>query len=209
MRFSKYVKFPCLLFFPLCETSRSCHCMSINWSYNSTRRVQYILWFAPFRRHCILHTNTVLDIMFRIAVSFCLQENMMHIQGGFYWTWRVHGPPPAVERTRILPMTQHADNIWNEVKFLPLFTSHRRCWKCCPSTRRHSSHRRKRFSFTFWRFSAGIFQISLRMFTFSPSSVQGHCCKLCLSNNPRRKKKSYGSLLLSKHSTLMSCSLFC
>jgi hypothetical protein len=27
------------------------------------------------------------------------------------------GPPPAAERTRILPMTQHADNIWNEGKF--------------------------------------------------------------------------------------------
>jgi hypothetical protein len=29
------------------------------------------------------------------------------------------GPPPAVERTGNLPMTQHADNIWNEGKFLP------------------------------------------------------------------------------------------
>jgi hypothetical protein len=33
----------------------------------------------------------------------------------------------AVERMGILPMTQHADNIWNEGKFLPLFTDHRRC----------------------------------------------------------------------------------
>jgi hypothetical protein len=33
----------------------------------------------------------------------------------------------AVERMRILPMTQHADNIWNEGKFLPLFTDHRKC----------------------------------------------------------------------------------
>jgi hypothetical protein len=33
----------------------------------------------------------------------------------------------AADRMRILPMTQHADNIWNEGKFLPLFTDHRRC----------------------------------------------------------------------------------
>jgi hypothetical protein len=33
-----------------------------------------------------------------------------------------------------------ADDIRNEGKFLPLFTDHR-CWKCCPSARRHSSHR--------------------------------------------------------------------
>jgi hypothetical protein len=26
------------------------------------------------------------------------------------------GAPPAAERTQILPMTQHADNIWNEGK---------------------------------------------------------------------------------------------
>jgi hypothetical protein len=35
--------------------------------------------------------------------------------------------PLAAERMRILPMTQHADNIWNKGKFLPLFTDHRRC----------------------------------------------------------------------------------
>jgi hypothetical protein len=79
---------------------------------------------------------------------------------------------PAAKRTRILSVTQHADNIWNEGKCLPLFTDHRRCWKWCPSTRRHSSHRWKRFRFTFWRFSAAIFEISLRMFSFS-SSVRG------------------------------------
>jgi hypothetical protein len=39
----------------------------------------------------------------------------------------VTGPPPAAEHTRNLPMTQHADNIWNEGKFLPLFTDHRIC----------------------------------------------------------------------------------
>jgi hypothetical protein len=35
------------------------------------------------------------------------------------------------------------NNVQNEVKFLTLFTDHRRSWKCCASTRRHSSHRRK------------------------------------------------------------------
>jgi hypothetical protein len=38
-----------------------------------------------------------------------------------------------------LPMTQHADNIWNEGKLLPLFTDHRRCWKRWPSARKYLS----------------------------------------------------------------------
>jgi hypothetical protein len=49
------------------------------------------------------------------------------------------GAPPAVKGTRILPMIQHADNIWNEGKFLPLFTNYRRCWKRCPSARKYLS----------------------------------------------------------------------
>jgi hypothetical protein len=32
------------------------------------------------------------------------------------------GAPLLAKRTRILLLTQHADNIWNEGKFLPLFT---------------------------------------------------------------------------------------
>jgi hypothetical protein len=35
--------------------------------------------------------------------------------------------PLAAKCTRILSMTQHADNIWNEEKFLHLFTDHSRC----------------------------------------------------------------------------------
>jgi hypothetical protein len=74
---------------------------------------------------------------------------------------------------------QHADNIWNEGKFLPLFTDNR---KCCSFTRRHSSYRLKRFWFTFWRFSAKIFEISLRMFSFMSSSVLGLLLATVLSN---------------------------
>jgi hypothetical protein len=33
----------------------------------------------------------------------------------------------AGKYTQILPMTQDADNIWNEGKFLPLSTNHSRC----------------------------------------------------------------------------------
>jgi hypothetical protein len=55
-----------------------------------------------------------------------------------------------------------ADNVGNEV-----VTIHRRCWKCCPSTCRHSSHRRKRFWFTLWSCYAGMFAISLWIFFFS------------------------------------------
>jgi hypothetical protein len=40
--------------------------------------------------------------------------------------FRGTGVPLAAERMRILPMTQHADNIWNEGKFLALFTDHKR-----------------------------------------------------------------------------------
>jgi hypothetical protein len=49
------------------------------------------------------------------------------------------GALPTTKHTRILPMTQLADNIWNEGKFLLLFTNHRRCWKCCPSTHKYLS----------------------------------------------------------------------
>jgi hypothetical protein len=37
------------------------------------------------------------------------------------------GAPLAVGLMRILPLTQHADNIGNEGKFALLFTDHRRC----------------------------------------------------------------------------------
>jgi hypothetical protein len=53
--------------------------------------------------------------------------------------------------------------ITSGIKGSSYLCSKRRCWKCYPSTRRHSSHRRKRFWFTFWRCSAGIFEISLRI----------------------------------------------
>jgi hypothetical protein len=38
-----------------------------------------------------------------------------------------------------LQMTQHADNIWNEGKFLLLSTGHKRCWTRYPSTRKYLS----------------------------------------------------------------------
>jgi hypothetical protein len=47
------------------------------------------------------------------------------------------GTPPAVGRIRILPMNQHT---WRPITFgmkLLQFTGHRRCWECCPSTRRY------------------------------------------------------------------------
>jgi hypothetical protein len=44
------------------------------------------------------------------------------------------GAPLAEEHMLIFPMTQHADNIWNEGKFLLLFTDHRRCCKRSPSS---------------------------------------------------------------------------
>jgi hypothetical protein len=57
-----------------------------------------------------------------------------------------------------------ADNVRNEGKFLPLFTDRRRFWKCCPSTRRYTSHRRKGF----WLFAS-----SLWIYSCSCSSIQG------------------------------------
>jgi hypothetical protein len=35
------------------------------------------------------------------------------------------GALPAAKRMRLLPTTQHADDIWNEGKSLPLSTDHR------------------------------------------------------------------------------------
>jgi hypothetical protein len=52
-------------------------------------------------------------------------------------SWPAHSRPRSPRK--ILPMTQHAENIWNEGKILPLFTDHRRCWKRCPSTRKYLS----------------------------------------------------------------------
>jgi hypothetical protein len=39
----------------------------------------------------------------------------------------VTGALPAAKRTRILLMTQHDDNIWNDGKSLPLLTDDRWC----------------------------------------------------------------------------------
>jgi hypothetical protein len=57
----------------------------------------------------------------------------------------------AERRARVLPMNQSSDGLQSSERRSLHFTDHRRCWKCCPSTRTHSSHRRKRFWFTLWR----------------------------------------------------------
>jgi hypothetical protein len=74
-----------------------------------------------------------------IQVALSLENTMFHCPrsrstGCFnkinaFTALRLTGPgaPLAEERMRILPMTQHADNIWNDGKFLPLFTDNRRC----------------------------------------------------------------------------------
>jgi hypothetical protein len=43
----------------------------------------------------------------------------------------------ASECMRILLMCQHANTIWTEGNFLPLFTDHTKCWKCCPHTHKY------------------------------------------------------------------------
>jgi hypothetical protein len=116
------------------------------------------------------------------------------------------GPPPAVERTRILPMTQHAGNVWNDGKFL--ITNHRRCWKCCPSTRRHSSQWQKRFWFTFWRFSAGIFEIfPTNVFFWSFFRLRAIAVNFVLQTNPEEKITRITPP--HKHSTLVFYYLVC
>jgi hypothetical protein len=96
-------------------------------------------------------------------------------------------PTPAAESTKILRLTQQADNIRNEGKFLHLFTNHSMCWKFCPSTRRHSSHLRRGSYLPsedslreYWKFAYECFLSALLPF-------EGYCCKLFLSHNPRRK----------------------
>jgi hypothetical protein len=66
-----------------------------------------------------------------------------------------------------------ADNIWNEGEVLPLFTDHRRCWKYCPPTHRHSMHRWKMFCRNICSFSVNIFfQFSCLWFTVERSSFK-------------------------------------
>jgi hypothetical protein len=105
-------------------------------------------------------------------------------------------------------MTQHADNIWNEGKFLPLFTDHRRCWKCCPSIRKHSSHRQKTFWFTFLRCTAEIMKFPYECFLSVLLLFEGYSCKLCPSNNPRRKSLAPISSNFSSVSTWRLCFVF-
>jgi hypothetical protein len=52
-----------------------------------------------------------------------------------HFTWTE--APLAAKCMQILQMTQYADNIWNEGKFLHLFTDHKRSWKHCPSTHKY------------------------------------------------------------------------
>jgi hypothetical protein len=118
------------------------------------------------------------------------------------------GPPPAAERTRILPVTQHAVNIWNEGKFLPLLQIPGGVENVVllhvdiPRTGGRGSDLPSEGSLQeYLKFPYEYFLSVLLPF-------EGYCCKLCPSNNPRRKK-SHGSLLLSKHSTLMFCFLVC
>lgn len=66
-----------------------------------------------------------------------------------------------IDAYEFLPMNPHC---WQQI--MVGFTDHRRCWKCYQSTRRHSSHRRKRFWFTLSSCSAGIFAVSLRIAVF-------------------------------------------
>jgi hypothetical protein len=48
------------------------------------------------------------------------------------------GAPPAAKRTRILPLTQHADNFWNE-EVLTFVHRSQEVLKRSPSTRKHLS----------------------------------------------------------------------
>jgi hypothetical protein len=109
--------------------------------------------FFKFPMHmCIMHvsfivTSTVLTLK-KIKPSGGTSTgrfliNLTRLRHCFTGT----GALLAAEHMWILLMTQHADNIWNEGKSLFLFTDHRRCWKCYPSIRKHSSHRQKRFWF--------------------------------------------------------------
>jgi hypothetical protein len=88
----------------------------------------------------------ILESIREIDPEYCIyREDFNEVYTFMALRFTITGALPAAKCTRILSMTQHADNIWNEGKFLPLFTDHRRCSKCCPSTCRHSSHWQKRF----------------------------------------------------------------
>jgi hypothetical protein len=95
---------------------------------------------------------TLTGASFSVATIFALCCNL--INAGFcvhnarqqctpfyhHWkniAWKYYSYTECLERKQILPMTRHADNIWYERKFWPLFTDHRRCWKHCLCTHKY------------------------------------------------------------------------
>jgi hypothetical protein len=81
-----------------------------------------LLFSISFMEHLWLYCN--FSIM---TVAIWIYHVFNKIDAFIALRFMSTGLPLAGERMRILPMTQHADNIRNEGKFLPLFTDHRRC----------------------------------------------------------------------------------
>jgi hypothetical protein len=86
----------------------------------------------------------------------------------------------AVRCMQILVMNQHACwSITFRMKGGSYLYSHSTGVENSVSTWRHFSHWRKRFWFSLWSCSAGIFAISPWIFSFS-SFVRGYCCILVI-----------------------------
>jgi hypothetical protein len=128
---------------------------------------------------CILSTYIIIRYMFHdcIVNAVHLKVPTVHTRmrkGSSYLYWPLHSNQCTAScevnmNFATESVTVVADNVWNEEVVL---IDHKRCWKCCPSTHRHSSHQWRRLWFTFWSCSAEIFAVSLRVFSFSPP-VQG------------------------------------
>jgi hypothetical protein len=113
---------------------------------------------SPSSKHIFFKIN--LNVIYHIQRGFLLL-----LTGSTALRFTAAGGSFASRRKQILPTMSGAKG--NSY----LFTYDRGCRKCCPSTHRHSSHQRK-FRFTLSSCSAGIFAISLRIFSFS-SPVRG------------------------------------
>jgi hypothetical protein len=108
-------------------------------------------------------------------------EDFYFVVGSVALHFTVPSAPPAAGHIWILPMNQYA---WQ------LITSGMRCWKCRPSTCRHSSHRQKRFFLIYpLKLICRNLQFPHECFLLILILFRGYCCKLCPSNSQEEKIK--------------------
>jgi hypothetical protein len=114
----------------------------------------------------------------------------------------------AAERMRILPMTQHADNIWNEERSYLCSQITGGVENAVPLQANIPCTGGRDFDLP----SENALQENLKFPYECFFSIlllsEGYCCKLCPSNNPRRKSLAPISSNFSSVSTRLLCFVF-